>query len=118
MFYKEIDLEYIKENLSGKGTDEDAKLVADAIIRTKKLGAKTFEDTVHTLETDIRLTRQQKENQVNTYENIIDRLTKEIHRQRMLLDEIYQSGTYPMAETMEACEKPSKVQIKIEIEAI
>lgn len=110
MFYKGFDLEIIKENLSGKETEEDAKLVADAIDRTKKLGAETFEDTVHMLETELRSLRQLKEYQEETYERIADRLTNEIHRQREILRKAFEHG-----ETLEAIGESGEVNININV---
>ena len=110
MFYKGFDLDIIKENLSGKETEEDAKLVIDAIERTKELGAKTFEDTVHMLETELRSLRQLKESQAETYERIADKLTNEIHRQREILRKAFETGG-----TLEAIGESGEVNININV---
>lgn len=110
MFYKGFDLENTKENLSGKATEEDAKLVIDAIDRTKRLGAKTFEDTVHMLETELRSLRKLKEIQEETYERITDKLTNEIHRQREILRKGFETG-----ETLEAIGESGEVNININV---
>lgn len=110
MFYKGFNLENIKEKLREKATEEDAKLVIDAIERTKKLGAKSFEDTVYMLETELRMVRKKKENQEETYERIADRLTNEIHRQRDIIRGIFEQG-----ETLEAIRGSGEVNINITI---
>lgn len=110
MFYKGFNLENVKENLREKATEDDAKLVIDAIERTKKLGAKTVEDTIHMLETEIWMLRKQKENQEETYERIADRLTNEIHRQRDII-----RGNFELGETLEAIRGSGEVNINITI---
>ena len=110
MFYKGFNLENIKEKLREKATEEDAKLVIDAIERTKKLGAKSFEDTVYMLETELRMVRKKEENQEETYERIADRLTNEIHRQRDII-----RGIFELGETLEAIRGSGEVNINITI---
>lgn len=110
MFYKGFNLENIKEKLREKATEEDAKLVIDEIERTKKLGAKSFEDTVYMLGTELRMLRKQKENQEETYERIADRLTNEIHRQRDII-----RGNFELGETLEAIRGSGEVNINITI---
>ena len=110
MFYKGISLDSVKENLSNKATEEDAKLVIDAIDRTKKLGAKTYEDTMYMLETELRMIRQQKENQAETYERIVDKLTSEMYRQREILRKAFENEG-----TLEEIRESGEVNININV---
>lgn len=118
------------------------KMVEEARDRAKRLGAQSDEDAICILEQEVReyrashqgmcerlkekeeeievlreeLDSQKKltENTRNTYENICDRLTKEIHRQRIMLNE-FRSECGQMEELKESRAPDANLNVNVTI---
>lgn len=54
-------LKHVKETLGENYTEEDATIVTDAIKRTKRIGARNYEQTICLMEKEIRELRNNNE---------------------------------------------------------